>query len=232
MGRLNYQWLLFDADNTLFDFDRSEKYALSRVFQDFGLEYNEELGAIYHRINSMCWKAFEDGDMDKQELRYKRFELFFDEIGKHGNPVEFSKRYLGYLAETGYMIPGAYDLLGALSIQFQLAIITNGLKEVQRPRLRQSAIDHFFQVIVVSDEIGHSKPNAAFFSYTFEQMGQPDKGDTLVIGDSLNSDIRGGHQYGLDTCWYNPAEKENTGTIDPTFIIKDLDEIKQIIGLG
>ena len=228
---MRYEWLLFDADNTLFDFDKSEAFALQRVFQDFRIPYSEELRDIYHRINSQCWKAFEDGEMDKLELRFKRFEWFFEEIGKKADPVSFSEQYLAYLSQTGYMIPGALPLLQKLHQQFQLAIITNGLKEVQRPRLRQADIYDLFEVIVVSDEIEHSKPDPAFFAYAFEQMGQPGKEKALVIGDSINSDIRGGQQFGLDTCWYNPSEKENPGEISPTFIIRTLSELRQIIGM-
>ncbi len=169
--------------------------------------------------------------MGKEELRSRRFELFLAEIGKKAAPEVVGAQYLSYLGDTDFILPGALDLLDALKPSYHLAIITNGLKEVQRPRLRKAEVIDYFNTIVVSDEIGHSKPNPSFFSYTFEQIRHPPKEEALIIGDSLNSDIRGGNQYGVDTCWFNPAQKENESENRPTYVIDDLAEIKQIIGI-
>ena len=228
---MKYKWLLFDLDNTLLDFNQSEDYALSSVFRDLEIPYSEEIRSLYHQINSACWKAFEDGEMDKGELRSRRFELFLSEIGKDASAELIGARYLSYLSDTDFILPGALELLNTVRVDFHLAIITNGLKEVQRPRLRKAEVIDFFNTIVVSDEIGHSKPNPSFFDYTFEQMGHPPKEEALIIGDSLNSDIRGGNQFGVDTCWFNPGEKENDSENEPTYVISDLSEIKQIAGI-
>lgn len=226
---MNYKWLLFDLDNTLMDFDRSERSALDQALSDFGLESNETLRAIYHRINAACWKAFEDGQLNKEDLRHQRFELFFKAIEKGIDPKRFSRIYLEYLSQTDFLIEGAESLLQEFQQEFNLAIITNGLKEVQRPRLRQSGIDQYFKTLIVSDEIGHAKPQSAFFDYTFQEIAQPAKSDVLVIGDSLNSDMRGGIQYGLDTCWYNAKAKNNATELLPKFEIQNLSELKQVV---
>ena len=162
-------------------------------------------------------------------MRFQRFELFFREIGKTIDAQHFSSIYLKYLSQGDYLIDGAESILQEFQQDFNLAIITNGLKEVQRPRLRQSGIDQYFEALIVSDEIGYSKPQLAFFDYTFEQIAQPAKSDVLVIGDSLNSDMRGGIQYGLDTCWYNAKEKNNATELLPKYEIQDLFELKQLV---
>lgn len=227
---MNYQWLLFDLDNTLMDFDRAALHALDQSLTDFDLPVTTEHKAIYHRINAACWKAFEDGTLKKEELRVKRFELFFEAIAIKRDPVHFGKTYLDYLSQGAFLYEGAEELLESFSANKKLALITNGLKEVQRPRLQQSGITKYFEVLVVSDEIGHSKPHSAFFDYAFRQMGQPEKSTALVIGDSLNSDMRGGIQYGVDTCWYNPTKKENTSGLEPKFEIQNLKELLPVVG--
>ena len=110
-----------------------------------------------------------------------------------------------------------------------MALVTNGLKVVQRPRIAKSQTGHYFQAIVVSEEIGASKPGRTFFDYTFQQIGHPPKSEVLIVGDSLNSDIQGGNNFGIDTCWYNPAKKYNESAIKPTFEIQSLQHLKTFV---
>ena len=224
-----YQWILFDADNTLYDFDRSEKHALEMAFQDFNIPYSEEFVRIYHNVNKQCWKAFEEGRMDQNTLRSRRFELFLEKINVNGDAGELGANYLQHLANTDFMLDGARPLLDRLHGKYKMAIVTNGLQDVQRPRVRKTNTEHYFEAIIVSEEIGASKPGRAFFEYTFEQIGQPTKKEALMVGDSLNSDIRGGNDFGIDTCWFNPGRQRNESGIVPKFEIDDLNLLDSIL---
>ena len=230
MKQSNYHWLFFDADNTLFDFNRSQAYALEQSFLSYNLPYQSTFNDIYTEVNRMCWLAFEDGILDQQTLKRRRFEMLFEEIGHKTNAALFGKTYLQHLSETDFLVPGARELLDEVRPKYQLAIITNGLKIVQRPRIRNAKLLDYFSTIVVSEEIGAAKPDARFFDIAFEQAGHPEKANVLVIGDSLNSDIKGGNNYGLDTCWLNFEEKRPDKII-PTFEINALEELIEVCSL-
>ena len=152
-------------------------------------------------------------------------QLFLKELNLIGNPLEMSQTYLSFLVEHSTLWKGAKDLLKQLSPDDQMAGSTNGVKEVQRPRLALTQIDHYFKTIVVSDEIGVAKPQSGFFDYTFEQIQQPPKNRVLVIGDSLNSDMKGGQNYGVDTCWFNPLGKGNLTEVVPTYESRTLRDL-------
>lgn len=226
---MNYNWLLFDLDNTLLDFTASERYALQTGLEQEGIPYSETIRDIYKEINTYCWGEYEEGRLDKESLRTVRFERFFEAIKAFVDPVVFSQRYRELLAETEFKVPGAMELLDSLKPNYRLGIITNGLKEVQRPRLKKTGLDDYFELIVVSDEIGHAKPQSGFFDYAFDQIGHPNKDGVLVIGDSLNSDIKGGNNYGVDTCWFNPKQRDNITAIQPRYVINDLLNLQEYI---
>ncbi len=222
---MKYRWLLFDVDNTLFDFDAAELKALAHTFPQFGHAYTSEIGEAYHRINRELWQAFERGEITAVQLRTTRFQRLFQTIGFQADPAAFSDVYLGNLATFPDLIAGADELIPRLSRTHQLALITNGLSDVQRPRLAASPIGGYFTAVTISDEIGVAKPDAGIFDAAFTAMGQPAKSDVLIIGDSLTSDIRGGVDYGIDTCWYNPAGKSNPNGLTPTYEICHLQEM-------
>ena len=224
-----YDWIFFDADNTLFDFDRAEHDALELVLVDLGAAYDESYFEVYQQINKACWRAFENGELPKNQLRTIRFERFFAHYGLVADPGDVSRKYLQKLSESAHLLEGADDLLLRLSNDYRLALVTNGLKEVQRPRFARSGIEHYFELIVVSDEIGVAKPERGFFDYVFRQIGGPRPDRVLIVGDNLNSDIRGGIQYGIDTCWYNPNGFRGEITVRPTYTIQKLEELPSIL---
>lgn len=227
---MQYNWLLFDADNTLFDFDRSAEQAFAQALEIMKIGHQPDYFKLYKEISDSCWRKFEDGLMTADELRRERFHLFFLEIQAQYDPLEANACYLKELANQALLLDGARSLLERLRRHnFRMSIITNGLKEVQRPRLAKAALDQYFDVIVVSDEIGHSKPDEAFFEYTFQQLGRPDKERMLVIGDNLNSDIRGGQNFGLKTCWFNPLQQKNTTDVQPNYEIQHLRELEPLL---
>lgn len=221
---LRYSWLLFDADGTLFDYDQAEAKALQSAFHDFALPYTTRTMAEYHEINRQIWNDFENKRISAAELRTRRFDLLFEALGVNSDPDRFSAVYLRHLAAQTDLIAGAYELITTLRGRCRLGIITNGLHDVQRPRLERSTLAGMFDVVIVSEEIGAAKPEPAFFYTAFDRMGQPPKEEVLVTGDSLTSDIQGGINFGLDTCWYNPRKVSSDPYISPTYEITSLDQ--------
>ncbi len=227
---MKYKWILFDLDNTLYDFDLSSKESLQQTFSAFGVDYSPENIQTYKRINHQCWTDFENGKMDFATLRNIRFELFSKAINGKFDPVAMGSHYLKLLSEADHMIDGAFDLLDDLLGKVSMAVVTNGLKEVKRPQLSRPAINKYFDAIIISEEVGVAKPHKGFFDYTFEAINHPAKSDVIIIGDNLNSDIRGGNDFGITTCWYNPGSKVNDTEVKPDIEIKQLDELITVIG--
>ncbi len=222
-----YQWLLFDADGTLFDYDQAEASALEGTFGDLALPFTPQTSVEYRKINHQIWVDFEQGLINAEELRVRRFERLFEVVHLEGSPSAFSSRYLINLSRQAHLMPAAEETLAALKPHYHMALITNGLKDVQRPRLALSAIAPYFGQVFISEEVGAVKPEPAYFEAVFQAIRMPEKKDVLVIGDSLSSDIQGGLNYGLDTCWYNPAGKP--ASLPVTYNIRSLVELIQLL---
>ncbi len=225
-----YQWLVFDADGTLFDFRSGEKVALMETTRSHDLSYSAEIHQTYAGISAGLWRKFENGEISSEELRIARFKDLFDELGIDLDPVQFNLSFMRALGQQTQLLPGAEDLVKRLSTKHRLLLATNGIAIVQRSRFSQSSIRGFFEDVVISDEIGVAKPQVAFMVEAFSRMGNPSKSEVLMIGDSLSSDIAGGAAFGIDTCWFNPNGLELNGFPEPTFTIKDLAEIDGIVG--
>ena len=224
-----YQWLFFDLDNTLLDFDRTESAALRMIFEQLGVSSTPSTLKTYHEINEACWDDFEEGRLPQEQLNELRFQRFMDAVGLKGSALEVGDRYLDILRRSFYPVDHAIELLNQVAGRYQLAVITNGLKKVQRPRLEYNRLTHYFEAITVSEEIGKYKPNADFFEHALAASGRPPKEQVLVIGDSLRSDIKGGNDYGLDTCWFNSKSRTLPGSIRPTYEIHHLPDLLQIL---
>jgi len=226
---MRYKWLLFDADGTLFDFDRAEASALCKTLEQFGVLFTPERLATYQRINNQLWRALENGLITPGDLKVRRFESFFEELQLDLSPHSFSLAYLEQLGTCSELIAGAVEILQALHTRYQLAIVTNGLKAVQRSRLARSSIRDYIAEMVVSEEVGASKPDQAIFDAAFERIGRPLKSEALMIGDSLTSDIEGGYRYGVDTCWYNPTNQSRSADLKITYQIGNLAELADLL---
>lgn len=224
---MKYQWLLFDADETLFNFQQAEENALKWTLAHFNITFTPEYIPLYAKFNQRVWKEFERGEVSSQELRVKRFRLFFEELGMDGDMPAISQLYLQNLALGIDLVEGAEEVINTLKKQHHLAIVTNGIKEVQRSRLERSVLRNSFEHLFISEEIGAAKPSPAFFDHVFESTGQPARETVLIIGDSLSSDIKGGLNYGIDTCWFNP----NGGVTDlpVTYQITRLNQLLDIV---
>jgi 2-haloacid dehalogenase len=226
---MRYKWLLFDADGTLFDFDRAEASALCKTLEQFGVPFTPERLTTYQRINNQLWRALENGLITTGDLKVRRFESFFEELQLDLSPTSFSLAYLEQLGTCSELIAGAVEILQALHTRYQLAIVTNGLKAVQRSRLAGSQIRDYIAEMVVSEEVGASKPDQAIFDAAFERIGRPLKSEALMIGDSLTSDMEGGYRYGVDTCWYNPTSQSQSMDLNITYQIGNLAELADIL---
>ncbi|MEC9488957.1 MAG: YjjG family noncanonical pyrimidine nucleotidase [Halanaerobium sp.] len=228
MGK--YQLLLLDADGTLFDFDRAEEYALEKTFLDFTIKPRPEYHyQFYREINEAIWDEFEKGLISAEDLKAERFNRLFTTLELALDPKEFSTKYLDNLGEAAFLLPGAPELVRLLAEDYHLVLLTNGLARVQHKRLSLSPIEKYFKQIIISEEVGAAKPNPLIFSRALEAAGHQNKATTLMVGDSLSSDIKGGCTFGIDTCWYNPDRKTNDTSIQPTFEISQLSQLKEIL---
>ena len=225
----HYPWLWFDADGTLFDYNRAEATALKQTFHSLSLPFEDEYLGIYQQINQGLWQALERQEITQAALRDRRFELLMEAIQMTGSPEQMSSAYVEQLGICADLIDRAYEVLQTLYGKSQIAIVTNGLQAVQRSRLAHSRIREFITELIISEEIGAAKPQAAFFDAAFARTGHPQKSDVLIIGDSLTSDIQGGVDYGIDTCWYNPAEETKPDGLKITYEIVDLSELLEIL---
>lgn len=225
----HYPWLWFDADGTLFDYNRAEAIALRQAFAALELPFEESHLDTYREINDGLWKALERGEITQADLRPRRFELLLESLKLNASVDQLSKIYLEQLAICAELMDGAYEVLETLHKTSRIAIVTNGLQDVQRGRLARSTIRTFIDELIISEEIGAAKPNAAFFEIASARTGYPPKRDILLIGDSLTSDIRGGVEYGLDTCWYNLTGQSRPEGLAIQYEIRHLHELLEIL---
>jgi len=222
---MKYKWLLFDADNTLFDYDKSEKFAFSEACKSFDIHVSYILIDRYKQINRYLWSELEKGNITSEKLRVKRFKFLFEDLNINVKAKAFSNKYLDELSKTDFLIDGTLDVLNFLKGKVELAIITNGIKFVQNGRLKASKLDVFFKEIIISEDVGISKPDKLFFDYTLNKINFTHKNEILIIGDSLSSDIQGGNNSDIDTCWFNPNESGNITSIKPTYEINKLNDV-------
>jgi len=231
-----YKYILIDADGTLFDYKKAERESLINTFKYYGIiDENSVYSDLYKTINSQCWKEFELGKLSLEELRFNRFNEFIQQ-GKLGDidPSEIGKKYLGFLSLSGYLLDGALELLKKISLTHSVSMITNGITDTQYSRINVSGIGKYFDNIIISGEIGYQKPAEEYFRITLDRIGNPDKSEVIVIGDSLTSDIAGGNLSGIDTCWINFGsyaidKGEIPDELKPVYEVNTLSQIIDIV---
>jgi len=225
-----YRWLLFDADGTLFDYDRAERTALEQALRQIGIPFLPSHLSTYRQINHALWQRVETGDIKPAVVKVRRFELLLEAIGTAHSPAGLSATYLECLANCSELVEGAAGVLRALHAHYRIAILTNGLTVVQRGRLARSAIRNHIFDIIISEEIGAAKPAREFFDTAFARLGNPAKNEVLMIGDSWTSDIQGAVEYGIDACWYNPTGKPRPANYEIAREITSLRELSTWLG--
>lgn len=224
-----YHWLLFDADNTLWDFSAAEASALELTLRSRDIDWSDEILRQYRQINHRAWSDFEAGLLPKKQLRTIRFKRLLEHYRLDHPAEELSFDYRTYLAASTHMLDGAVALLEKLQGKYKLGLITNGLKEVQRPRLANTGLGKYFEFIVISDEIGVAKPHAGFFDHAYAQMDRVDKSNVLVIGDNPNADIAGALAYGFDACWLRHPGVADRPKLGETFRVRDVRQLEKIL---
>jgi 2-haloacid dehalogenase len=221
-----YSWLLFDADGTLFDYDRAERLALEKALTQIGVSFGPSHLATYRQINQELWHGVEKGEITPGVVKVRRFELLLEAIEVAYSPTALSASYLEHLANCSELVEDAATVLAALHQKYRIAILTNGLTVVQRGRLGRSVIRHHVSDIIISEEIGAAKPARAFFATAFARLEHPSKREVLMIGDGWASDIQGAIQYGIDACWFNPARKPRPANTEIAREITSLRELQ------
>lgn len=225
----HYDWLWFDADGTLFNFNRAEELALKQVFQLINVPFQDEYASLYKEINQQLWHALEKQEITPAVLQVRRFELLLQALHVEYSASQLSDEFLRQLAACGDLLEGAFELLKALSGSSQIAIVTNGLQAIQRGRLAHSEIRDFVAELIISEEVGAAKPKTEFFEAASARTGNPPKSAVLIIGDSLSADIQGGANYGIETCWYNPLGESRPAGVHITYEIRHLRDLLNLI---
>ncbi|MBR5796398.1 MAG: YjjG family noncanonical pyrimidine nucleotidase [Erysipelotrichaceae bacterium] len=223
-----FDMLLFDIDDTLLDFHKAEHLAFKEVCEQYNITYNDEFYKQYGNINAFCWKQLELGKMKREEVYIQRFEQLFDLYKLNINAKEFNDAYFAKLRLQHSLMPNAIELLEKLSNK-KLYVVTNGDKYVQEPRYHDSGLHKYFNKAFVSQEVGYEKPSIEYFNAIIKEIPNFNKETTLIIGDSLTSDIKGGNNIGIKTCWYNPKRKTCIEGIHVDYEIHDLLELLPIV---
>lgn len=229
MKMKKYQTLLFDVDDTLLDFGAAEENALRLLFEEQKIPLTIEIKKHYKNLNQAMWQEFEKGNLERDELVNTRFSQLFKFLGQDVDGFLLEKSYRRFLEEGHELIDGAQSLIQTLKKDYDLYIVTNGVSKTQDKRLRDSGLHASFKDIFVSEDTGYQKPMKEYFDYVFARIPNFNREKTLIIGDTLGSDILGGQKVGMDTCWFNPTKKSNTSEIRATYQIAKLSELYLIL---
>lgn len=242
MKPYRYTTLLFDADDTLLDFKASERDALSYLFSELNVPLTKDVAAYYHEVNHGLWKAFERGEVSRDEVLHSRFVTVFKTLQEKGiapkelifgnkviTATELEPLYQAKLAAGHHLIAGAKEMIESLRKTHRVYIVSNGVATTQESRLNASGLYPLFEGIFISEMTGYQKPQVEFFDYCMERIPNFSKESTLIIGDSLTSDIKGGNNIGIDTCWFNADRLQNNQGVHVTHEIHTLEDLYKIV---
>ena len=229
----NYKVILWDIDGTLLNFHMAEKAAICNLFQTFGLgSCTEEMLARYSMINAGFWKKLEKGELTKPQILVGRFETFFREYGLDVSCAPaFNEAYQLALGDTVCFNPGGLETVKALKGKVKQYAVTNGTLVAQRKKLAASGLDTLLDGVFISDVIGIEKPNIGFFQAVWQKIGPYAPDEVLIVGDSLTSDIKGGNNAGIKTCWFNPNRSPAPDALHIDYDIQELGEVFKICDL-
>ena len=223
------EFLLIDLDDTILDFRKAEHIALENTLRHFGVEPTPETIELYLQINRAHWQKLERGEITRKQVNEGRFEVLFSQLGREVDGAACAAYYLSQLALTHDYLPGAETAIQNLSKRYRLFIASNGNASVQTPRMANSGLDRYTEKAFVSESLGANKPSKEFFDLCFAQIPAFDPKKALMVGDSLTSDIQGGINAGLRTCWVNPNGKPNNTAIHPDYEIASLSQLEALL---
>lgn len=228
---MRYRILLFDLDDTLLDFRANERASLAGLFERHGYAFSEALFQVYRAVDQRLWDEYENGTMALEQVLNTRFSETMLRLGQAVDGVLWERQYRELLGEGSQLVDGALALCRSLSETHRLFAITNGVSRTQIRRLKLSGLHEFFEDILDSQSVGFQKPSKGFFDHIMASIRDFDAGEALIIGDSLNADIRGGLVSGIDTCWLNPRAEEPSPEIPSTYTAASLAEVYEICRL-
>lgn len=221
--------VLLDLDDTILDFHKSEQNALRQTLTEFGIEPTEQTCALYSRINREHWERLERKELTRPQVLVGRFATLMQQLGVDGDPAACSERYTDNLAIGHYFLPGARETLDVLAEKYPLYIVSNGNLKVQEGRLASANISHLFREIFISQQVGADKPDPAFFEKVFAKIPGFSRERTIIVGDSLTSDILGGIRMGIRTCWVNPKGNPGREDICPDYEITGIHQLPALL---
>lgn len=222
------EFVLLDLDDTILDFHKAERIALSKTIRKFGVEPDEKVLSLYHRINKAHWEMLERGELSREEVLLNRFGTLFRELGMEVDAESCARTYEGNLAVGHYFLPGAEEAVASLSEKYRLFLVSNGTAAVQKGRLTSANLYRFFERVFISQELGYNKPAKAYFDACFARIPDFDPRKAVMVGDSLTSDIQGGINAGITTVWVNP-EGQSRGGIQPDYEIKNISQLEALL---
>ncbi len=222
------EFLFLDLDDTILDFHKAERIAISKTIREFGVEPAEEILQLYHGINKWHWEQLELGKLTRAEVLVNRFGMLFEKLGVEVDAPKCAKVYEQNLSTGHWFLPGAEEAVDRLHKKYRLFLASNGTAVVQKGRMTSANLYRFFEKTFVSQEIGYNKPSKAYFDACFAQIPDFDPEKAVMVGDSLSSDIKGGINAGIKTVWVNPEHK-TSGDVKPDYEIEALSQLEALL---
>ena len=223
------EFLFLDLDDTILDFHKAERIALSKTLAGFGLEPTEEVLARYHVINRLHWEQLERGELTRDQVLEGRFRVLFTELGHPVDAVAVTRCYERNLGIGHYFLPGAQEAVQRLHEKYRLFLASNGTASVQHARLTSAGLYPYFEKVFISQDIGYNKPAKEYFDACFSQIPGFDPAKAIMVGDSLTSDILGGIRAGIKTCWVNPNHLPPRQDIPADLEIENLSQLESLL---
>ena len=223
-----FEFLFLDLDDTILDFKKAEYIAIGKTFEAMGLQPTDEIRHRYHEINDAHWKMLERGELTRDQVLVQRFEKLLAEFGIHVDGVKVARLYEKNLGTGHWFLPGAEEAVMHLHKNYRLFLASNGTASVQKGRMTSANLYRWFETVFVSQEIGHNKPSKEYFEACFARIPGFDREKCLMVGDSLTSDIQGGINAGIKTCWVNPNHNPS-GAIHPDYEIEALADLPRLL---
>lgn len=226
-----YKYMLWDIDGTVLNFEKSQNAAIRALFLKYKIgECTDEMLRVYTDINHKYWEVLERGEKTKSEILVERFIDFFSLYNINVNLAEiFNDDYQVALGDYASFENDAEEMLNYFKGNCKLIAVTNGTKIAQTKKLKTTGLDKIFDSVYISEDVGYEKPNVRYFEHVFSEENIKNKNEVIIIGDSLTSDILGGNNIGIDTCWYNPLNKQKDKNVIVKYEISSLDKLKEIV---
>lgn len=223
------EYLFLDLDDTILDFHKAEQLAIAKTFRTFGLEPTDAVLDRYHIINRQHWEKLERGELTREQVLVGRFAVLFSERGISADPEAVARNYEHNLSVGHYFLPGAEEAVRSLSRKYRLYLASNGTASVQEGRLTSAGLYPYFAQVFISQKLGYNKPAKPFFDACFARIPGFDPRKAIMVGDSLTSDILGGKNAGLRTCWVNPSHASARPDILPDYEIESIAQLESLL---